>query len=109
MVAMNLDANTYVIAIDGTSRAATLLPYDANQSSLVLFNASTTSVAVSSNGGASAATLTFPASATAPVACTVLGPGVTATFTKNINDQFISAIQAVAGTGNLYIKVGSGE
>lgn len=109
MTAMNLNCNTYVLTPSGTSQAITLSPQDANQSSLIIYNASSKDVAIKSNGGSSATAIVFPASATVGVPCTVVGPGAIVTFTKNSVDQFLSAIQDVAGTGNLYVKVGPGQ
>lgn len=109
MVAMNLNTNTYVIAIDNTSKSATLIPQDANQTSLILSNGSTTAVFVVTGGDAAAPTAVFPTSATAPLQGKVILPGAIVTMTKNANHKFISAIQATSGTGNLYISVGAGE
>lgn len=109
MVALNLNTNTYVIGISNLSASATLTPLDANQSSVVLYNGSTTAVFVVSGNAASAPTAVYPTSATVPLAGKVIGPGVTTTFTKNAGDRFISAIQATSGTGNLYIAPGTGE
>lgn len=109
MDTMNINTPTYVIPIDATSRAATLTPQDTNQTSLVIFNESTTSVFVTSGTGAAAPTAVFPSSSTVPLNGTVIGPGLTVEFTKNNSHQFVSAIQAVAGTGKLYIKSGYGK
>lgn len=108
MVAMNLNSNCYVIAIDNASKSATLNETDANTNSLVIYNGSTTPVFVVSAKG-SAATAVFPTSATVPLKGKVIGPGATQTFTKNPGHNYISAIQAVAGTGSLYIHSGTGE
>lgn len=105
---MNLNTNTYVIAIDNTSKSATLTPQDANQSSLIITNGSTKAVFVVSGKGA-APTAVFPTSATVPLGGKVVLAGAIVTLTKNIGDNFISAIQAEAGTGSLYISPGSGE
>ena len=104
---MNLNTNTYVIAIDNTSKSATLTPADTNTNSLVMYNGSTTAVFVVS--GFTAPTAVFPTSATVPLQGKVIGPGVTTTFTKNTTVGFISAIQATSGTGSLYISPGAGE
>lgn len=103
----NLNTNTYVIAIDNTSKSATLIPQDANQTSCILYNGSTNAVFVVS--GKTAPTAVFPTSATVPLQGKVLAPGSIQTFTKNIGDGFISAIQATSGTGSLYISLGAGE
>lgn len=107
MIPMNINTNTYVIAIDNTSKAATLTPSDAGQSSVVLYNGSDKAVFVKSS--AASATLVFPTSATVPLSGKVVAPGATVTFTKNPDDKYINAIQASSGTGSLYISVGSGE
>lgn len=109
MVAMNLNTNTYVIAIDNTSKSATLYGDDINQSSLIIYNGSTNPVFVISGGPSAAPTAVFPTSSTVPLAGKIIAPGATVTFTKNPNDKFISAIQATSGTGSLYISVGAGE
>jgi len=108
MVAMNLNTNTYTIAIDATSKSATLNPQDANQSSLIISNNSTTAVFVVT-GKDAAPTAVFPTSATAPLPGKVILAGAIVTLTKNIGDNYVSAIQASAGTGNLYISPGAGE
>jgi len=104
---MNINTNTYTIAIDATSKSATLTQPDINTNSLVMYNASTNPVFVVS--GVTAPTAVFPTSATVPVQGKVIAPGATVTFTKNPLHGFISAIQASAGVGNLYISPGSGE
>ena len=109
MVAMNLNTNTYVIAIDNTSKSATLIPQDANQTSLILSNGSTTAVFVVTGGDAAAPTAVFPTSATEPLQGKVILPGDTVLFTKRGHHKYISAIQATSGTGSLYISIGSGE
>lgn len=107
MDVMNLNTNTYVIAIDNTNKSATLTSPDINTTSLVIYNGSTNPVFVVS--GKTAPTAVFPTSASVPLQGKVIAPGVTTTFTKDPYHGFISAIQASAGTGSLYISVGSGE
>lgn len=108
MSAMNLNTNTYVIAIDNTSKSATLVEPDTNSSSLILYNGSDKSVFVVS-GATSAPTAVFPTSATAPLAGKVIGPGATVLYTKPANHKYLAAIQATSGTGSLYISIGAGE
>lgn len=108
MTAMNLNTNCYTIAIDNTSKSATLTDPDVNLTSLIIYNASTNPVFVVS-GISAAPTAVFPTSATAPLGGKVIGPGATVTYTKNPDHKYVSAIQATSGTGNLYIHVGSGE
>lgn len=104
---MNVNTNTYVIAVDNTSKSATLTSPDINAASLVIYNGSTNPAFVVS--GTSAPTAVFPTSATVPVQGKVIAPGATVLFSKNVRHGFISAIQATSGTGSLYISVGSGE
>lgn len=108
MAVMNVNTNTYVIAIDNTSKSATFTPQDTNQSSMIISNGSTTAVFVVTGKG-SAPTAVFPTSATVPLQGKVILPGAIVTLTKNTDHNFISAIQASAGTGNLYISPGAGE
>lgn len=103
----NVNTNTYVIAINNTSKSATLITPDINTTSMIIYNGSTNPVFVVS--GVTAPTAVFPTSATVPVQGKVIGPGAETTFTKNPTHKYISAIQASAGTGNLYISVGSGK
>jgi hypothetical protein len=107
MSIMNVNTNTYVIAVDNTNKSATLTPQDTNQSKLIIYNGSTTAAFVVS--GKTAPTAVFPTSATVPLQGKVVGPGAIVTFSKNTDHGFISAIQATSGTGNLYISPGSGE
>ncbi len=103
----NINTNTYVIAVDASSKSATLTPTDRATNTLIIYNASTTAAFVVS--GVTAPTAVFPTSATVPLQGKVIAPGATVSFTKNTDHGFISAIQAVAGTGSLYISVGAGE
>lgn len=104
---MNLNTNTYVIAIDNTNKTATLTAPDINTTSCVIYNGSTNPVFVVS--GVTAPTAVFPTSATVPIQGKVIAPGATVSFTKRSREGFFSAIQGTSGTGNLYISVGSGE
>lgn len=104
---MPLNSNTYVIAIDNTSKSATLLATDLVYPSLVIYNGSDKAVFVVT-GLTSAPTAVFPTSATVPKVGQVVAPGATVTFGKNPLDQYVAAIQATSGTGNLYISVGPG-
>lgn len=62
-----------------------------------------------SGGGAAAPTAVFPTSATVPVKGKVIPPGAKETYALDEQQEFISAIQAEAGTGNLYISIGEGD
>lgn len=108
MSAMNLNTNSYAISIDNTSKSATLIDNDVNSKSLILFNGSTNPVFVVS-GQTAAPTAVFPTSATAPLQGKVIAPNATVLFEKNSTHKYISAIQAAAGVGSLYISIGSGE
>lgn len=107
MTVMDLNSNCYVVAVDNTSKAATLTAADILQTSWVIYNNSTLPVFVVS--GVTQPTAVFPTSASVPVAGKVIGAGMMATFKKSNNHAFISAIQLAAGTGNLYISPGSGD
>lgn len=107
MTAMNINTNTYVIAIDNTSKAATLIPQDALLSNVQIYNDSDKPVFIVSGGAAAAPTAVYPTSATAPLAGKVCGSKAILEYSKNSGDTFISAIQAVSGTGNLYISAGT--
>ncbi len=103
----NLNTNTYTIAVDASSKSATLTPTDKAANSLIIYNGSTTAAFVVS--GETAPTAVFPTSATVPLQGKVIAPGATVSFTKVTTHGFVSAIQASAGTGSLYISVGAGE
>lgn len=103
------NTNTYVIAIDNTSKAATFVSTDYPMTGMILFNGSTNPVFVTLGSGDVAPTAVFPTSASAPLKGKVIAPGATITFSKTAQDKFLSAIQASAGTGDLYISLGTGE
>lgn len=103
-----LNSNTYVIAIDNTSKSATFTESDKQNLRVILYNGSDKDV-FCVLGKQSAPTAVFPTSATVPLSGKVVGPGQMVTFAKTSTDKYISAIQASAGTGSLYISVGSGE
>lgn len=103
----NLNTNTYTIAVDASSKSATLTPTDKAANSLIIYNGSTTAAFVVS--GETAPTAVFPTSATVPLQGKVIAPGATVSFTKVTTHGFVSAIQASAGTGSLYISVGVGD
>lgn len=105
---MNTNSNTYVIAIDNTSRSATLLNNDVNWPNLVITNLSDKAAFVVT-GLDTAPTAVFPTSATAPKEGKVIPGGAVVTFGKVPGHQYVSAIQLASGTGNLYISSGQGE
>lgn len=107
MDAMNLNTDTYVLPGASSSSSITLTPEDRLCTSLVIYNAGTVAVFLVSGTG-SAPTAVFPTSATVPLQGKVIGPGVTATFTKRAGHEFISGITA-SGTASTYIAVGTGE
>lgn len=107
-VPMNLNSNTYVIAIDNTSKKATLTANDYDSPNILAYNGSDKAVFVFISSSSSDSAV-FPTSATAPLAGKVIGPGAIMTFGKNPQQAYIYAIQASAGTGNLYLSVGPGE
>ncbi len=103
-----LNTPTYTIAIDNTSKAATLIDKDIPTPNWIITNLSTTAVFVVS-GQDSAPTAVFPTSATVPLDGKVIPAGFSVTYGKNPLHKYISAIQSVAGVGNLYISPGAGE
>lgn len=105
---MPLNTNTYVIAVDNTSKKATLLGNDVNYPNLVIENGSTTACFVFSSPSSSA-TAVFPTSAVNPLAGKFIAPGATVAFGKEPGDQYVYAIQATSGTGNLYLSPGFGH
>jgi len=86
----NLNTNTYTIAVDNTSKSATLTPTDTEQSIVIIYNGSTTAAFVVS--GVTAPTAVFPTSATVPLAGKVIAPGATVTFTKQTTHGFFSTL-----------------
>lgn len=106
MVAMNLNTPTYKLSGTTSSSSVTLSPQDTLCSSLVIFNSGTVPIFLVS--GVTAPTAVYPTSATAPVNGKVVGPGVTATFTKNVGDGFISGITP-SSTADTFISAGAGE
>lgn len=107
MSAMNLNAPTYYLLSSTANAFIQLTPQDADASSLIITNLGSTAVALTSQRG-SAPTTAFPASATIPVGCAVVGPFAIVTMSKNIGDDFISGITKTGG-GDVFIQVGPGE
>lgn len=106
MVAMNLNTGTYFLTPTAVSQTITLGNNDANQSSVIISNATTKEIFVYSSP--LAGTAVFPSGST-PTAGTVVLSGAIVTFTKNPGEGFLNVIQGVAGTGNAYFKIGPGE
>jgi len=104
---MDLNTSTYTVAIDATSKNAILNANGRSATYVELYNASTNAVFVASSVNGVA--IVFPTSATVPLDGKVIAPGTTISFKKNPMHGFISAIQATAGTGSLFISVGFGE
>lgn len=107
MVAQNLNTNTYVIAIDNSSKSVQLTPQDTNQSTLIIYNDSTNPVFVVTGKGA-APTAVFPTTSNDPLAGKVIPSKQSMNFQKTAFHDYVAAIQATSGTGNLYISIGSG-
>lgn len=105
---VQLNTNTYTIAIDNTSRAATLLDSDIQATNWLITNLSDKAVFVTS--GVTSPTAVFPTSATVPLGGKVINPGFSVIYGKNPTHKYISAIQlAAGGVGNLYIAPADGE
>lgn len=103
-----LNTDTYTISIDNTSKAATLNKLYPNGSKAILVNSSDKEVFVTAGTAGTAGTAVFPTSASSPLVGKVVLPGSVVTYDIPDNTKFISAIQLVAGTGNLYISIGRG-
>ncbi len=73
----------------------------------VIYNASNQDVFVVA--GSAQPTAVFPTSSSTPSAGKVVGAGATVVYQLNSSDNFISAIQKVAGAGGLYVSFGEGE
>lgn len=101
---INLDC--YAIAVDNTSKSATLKTTNPAGCVIDGFNDSTTAVFIVA--GATAPTAVFPTSASTPVKGQVIGPKRPFRYQLSKGDVFVSAIQAVAGTGNFYFSVVNG-
>lgn len=101
---MNTNTNTYVIAVDNTSKSLTFVDGDVISRKVYVYNGSTNPTFVVT-GATAAPTAVFPTSATAPLAGKVVPPGWTIVFDKNENHKYLAAIQASAGTGSLYVSV----
>lgn len=98
-----INKDCFVIAIDASSKAATLATNYPAGSIAKGFNDSTTPVFIVA--GKTAPTAVFPTSASVPVKGQVIGPKQPFEFEIPHGSLFISAIQGVAGTGNLYFSV----
>ena len=110
MIPMNINTNTYVITATTTSAPITITPLDSLATSIVIYNAGAVSVFIVSGGagGLAAPTAVFPTSATGPIGGQIIPAGSIVTYSKNVNDTFISTITA-SGTATLYIAIGCGQ
>lgn len=106
MSAMNVNASTYVVSVSTSSVAATLTDGDAMLGNVVIYNAGSSEVFITS--APSSATAVFPTSASVPLYGVVLAGGATATYTKSQGHKSIAMIRST-GTGNVYISAGFGE
>jgi hypothetical protein len=106
MAVMNMNCTTRVLSATTTSSNIALTPTQANQASVIFYNSGAVPVFIVSARGA-AATAVFPTAGT-PQNGVVVGPGLTATYTKNINDDFLSCI-TLSSTATVYVQIGSGE
>lgn len=105
MQPQNLNTPTYAIAIDATSKEATLKTtgqgFNANA---IIYNDSDNAVFVVA--GQTSTTAVFPTSDITPLAGKVIGAKSTMVYALNPDDRFVAAVQLIAGTGNLYISIG---
>lgn len=101
----NINEDTYTIAIDNASKAATLTGNYGPNAVAIFTNLSDKAVFVVS--GVTSPTAVFPTSASVPVQGKVIPAGAVMSFDLPQEHVFISAIQLVSGTGNLYISIGN--
>ena len=106
MELQNINSDTYVIAVDNTSKSATLVADYGPTANVICYNGSDQAVFITS--GITAPTAVFPTSASVPVKGQIIAPWATMTYELSQGHRAISAIQAVAGTGSLYITAGEG-
>lgn len=100
---MSVNVDIYSIAIDNTSKAATLAAdykYNANG---IFTNLSDEAVFVMC--GKSGETAIFPTSSSVPVKGQVIAAGGVQTYNIPAGTTHIYAIQPTSGTGNLYISI----
>lgn len=100
----NIDSDCFCIAIDNTSKAATLKTTHPAGSVIKGFNDSDKAVFITS--GKTQPTAVFPTSASVSVKGQVIGPKMPFEYQLPHGDLFISAIQGASGTGSLYFSVG---
>lgn len=103
----NLNTDTYVIAVDNTSKKADLkstYPFGTN---VIIRNESDKAVFVKSSENGSD-TIVFPTSASVSIQGQIILPGTAETFLFNNHERYIYAIQESAGTGSLFITAGKG-
>lgn len=103
---MNINTPLYPLAIDNTSKSIAFSESDAGTTSIIVNNDSTNPCFVVMGRGA-APTAVFP---TTTIVTGKLIPAKTIiSFTKNAGDNFLSAVQATAGVGSLYVSLGAGS
>jgi hypothetical protein len=110
MEAQGLMTNTYFLPSSNASAVITLVSSDLNHRHWILKNTDlTNNVCVCS--GETSPTAAFPASATVPVRCKVLGPGETTTYEKDRQHKYLAAIWSGTGSSptGLFASVGLGK
>ena len=103
----NLNSKTLVIAVDNTSKKATLNANHPAGTSVIISNGTDKDVFVMSSS-ISSDTIVFPTSDTTEILGQIVLPGATQTFSLNEKERYIYAIQETAGTGILYITASLG-
>lgn len=109
MRVQRLNSNSYALGVTSSSGAITLDTADAadnRANKWIVYNSGTVPVFVVS-GLASAPTAAIPASATVPVVGKMVAPGATATFKRDKNHRYLSAITTTTAT--IYVSVGPGD
>lgn len=101
-----LNSNVYTVAASTSNASATLVVSDIGSPRLIVYNDADAPAFVVS--GETAPTAVFPTSATAPLGGSVVSSKSTQAFTLNTRHKFVSVILST-GTGNVYLKVGTGE
>jgi len=101
-----INTDTYVIAVDNTSKNAAMAHDYGPATKAIFTNLSNQAVFITS--GHTAPTAVFPTSSTVPLKGKVIPASTVMTYDLPQGDMFISAIQLTSGTGNLYISIGEG-
>jgi hypothetical protein len=103
----DLNTKTYVIDIAATTQSETFDAAIATPCTAILYNDSDQAVFVVASKSVSPVAAVWPTSTTGKEG-KVIGAKMMASFDLDVGDKHLSAIQLVAGTGNLYFSFGRG-